>query len=109
MPGLRLCSCSELFNIKSGVKQGCVSIGNHMISSAIWDKSARVNFSKANKFVVFEKFTSADLSQIAREKLCDYLLIIHIKKILCKGMTNKMCSVAYLSESLLKHYRVAKL
>ena len=26
-----------------------VRIGNHMISSAIWDKSARVNFSKANQ------------------------------------------------------------
>ena len=38
-----------------------------MISSAIWDQSARINFSKTNKFVVFEKFTSADLSQIARE------------------------------------------
>ena len=37
------------------------------ISSAIWDKSARVNFSKTNKILVFEKFTSADLSQIARE------------------------------------------
>ena len=24
-------------------------IGNHMISSAIWDKSARVNFSKTNQ------------------------------------------------------------
>ena len=24
-------------------------LGNHMISSAIWDKSARVNFSKTNK------------------------------------------------------------
>ena len=80
-----------------------------MISSAIWDKSARVNFSKANQFVVFEKFTSADLSQIAREKSCDYLLIIHIQEFLCKWMTNKMCSVAYLSESLLKHYGVAKL
>ena len=32
------------------------------------------------QFVVFEKFTSADLSQIAREKSCDYLLIIHIQK-----------------------------
>ena len=41
-----------------------------MISSAIWDKSAQVNFSKTNgrvQFVVFEKFASADLSQIARE------------------------------------------
>ena len=27
----------------------CISIGNHMISSAIWDKSARVNLSKTNK------------------------------------------------------------
>ena len=26
-----------------------ISIGNRMISSAIWDKSARVNFSKTNK------------------------------------------------------------
>ena len=26
-----------------------IRIGNHMISSAIWDKSARVNFSKANQ------------------------------------------------------------
>ena len=60
------------------------------------------------QFVVFEKFTSADLSQIAREKSCDYLLIIHIQKFLCKWVTNKTCSVAYLSESLLKHYGVAK-
>ena len=26
-----------------------ICIGNHMISSAIWNKKARVNFSKANK------------------------------------------------------------
>ena len=26
-----------------------ISKGNHMISSAIWDKSARVNLSKTNK------------------------------------------------------------
>ena len=60
-----------------------------MISSAIWDKSARVNFSKANQrhepvgrvqFVVFEKFTSADLSQIARDKSGVYLLIIYMQK-----------------------------
>ena len=62
--------------------------GNHIISSAIWDKSARVNFSLTNQnepvgrvqFVVFEKFTSTDISQIAREKSCDYLLTIHIQK-----------------------------
>ena len=27
-----------------------ISVGNHMISSAIWDKSTRVNFLKTNKF-----------------------------------------------------------
>ena len=67
-----------------------ISIGNHMISSAIWDKLARINFSKTNQiarpvgrvqFVVFEKFTRANVSQIAREKSCDYLLIIHIQKL----------------------------
>ena len=31
-------------------------------------------------FVVFEKFTSAYLFQIAREKSCDYLLIMYLKK-----------------------------
>ena len=39
-------------------------------------------FSKLNRrvqFIVFEKFTTADLSQIAQEKSCDYLLIIHIQ------------------------------
>ena len=44
-----------------------------MISSVIWDKSAQVNFLRLTKlhesvgrvqFVDFEKFTSADLSQI---------------------------------------------
>ena len=28
--------------------------------------------------MLFEKFTSADLSQLAREKSCDYLLIVHM-------------------------------
>ena len=32
------------------------------------------------QFVVFEKFTSAYLFLIAREKSCDYLLIIYMKK-----------------------------
>ena len=64
-----------------------------MISSAIWNKQARANFSKTNKlkklhepvgrvqFEVFEKFTIACLFQIAQEKSCDYVLIIYIKKI----------------------------
>ena len=30
--------------------------------------------------MVFEKFTSAYLFQIAHEKLCDYLLTIYMKK-----------------------------
>ena len=33
------------------------------------------------QFVVFEKFTSAYLSQIARDKSCDYLLTIFMKKL----------------------------
>ena len=44
-----------------------ISIGNHMISRAIWDKSARVNFSKTNK--------------IARARRAMYVLIIHIQKL----------------------------
>ena len=60
-----------------------------MTWSAIWDKSAQVHFSKTNKIALalgarvicsFWKFTSADLSQIAREKSCDYLLLIHMQK-----------------------------
>ena len=33
--------------------------------------------------MVFEKFTSADLFQIAREKSCDYLLISMCKHLTC--------------------------
>ena len=55
-----------------------------MISSAIWNKKAQVNLSKANKialtlFGVFDKFTSAYLFQIAQEKSCDYVMIIYMK------------------------------
>ena len=64
-------------------------IANHMISSAIWNKQARVNFSKTNKIARArkasaiwgsERFTSAYLFQIASEKSCDFLLIIYMKK-----------------------------
>ena len=37
------------------------------------------------QFVVFEKFTSAYLFQIAQEKSCDYILTIYMKK----------CKIAY--------------
>ena len=33
----------------SHLEDHTICIDNHMISSAIWDKSARVNFSKTNK------------------------------------------------------------
>ena len=46
-----------------------------MISSAIWDKLARVIFQRLTKF-----HEPVGL-QIAREKSCDYLLIIHIQKL----------------------------
>ena len=56
------------------------SIGNHMISSAIWDKSAQVNFSKTKK--------------IARA---------HTNNTPQVDVQLKTCSVAYLFDSLLKH------
>ena len=53
-----------------------IFIGNQMVSSAIWNKWAQVNFSDCKKlhatvgllqFVVFEKFSSAYLYKIALE------------------------------------------
>ena len=49
-----------------------------MISSAIWDKSARVKFSKTHKIVVFEIYECGFIPNCTR-KSCDYLLIIHIQ------------------------------
>ena len=60
-----------------------------MISSAIWNNEARINFQRLKtlhepagrvQFGVFEKFTSAYLFQIAQEKSCHYILIIYMKK-----------------------------
>ena len=62
-----------------------------MISSAIWNKLARVNFfqrlTKLHEpvgqvqFVVLKKLTCAYLFHIAREKSFDYVIIITMKKI----------------------------
>ena len=55
--------------------------GNLMTSSAIWDKSARVNSQRLIKlyepvgrvqFVVLKNLRDFDLSQIAREKSCNF-------------------------------------
>ena len=52
-----------------------------MISRVILDRSTRTNFPEVNhlhkpigrvQLVVYERLTSADLSQIAPENLCDY-------------------------------------
>ena len=50
-------------------------IGNQMVSSAIWNKKGRANFSKtttlhepARRVQVFKKFASAYLFQIAQGK-----------------------------------------
>ena len=53
-----------------------------MISSAIWNKLARVNSfkDKQNLWSLLKKLTSACLFQIAREKSCDYALIIYMEK-----------------------------
>ena len=58
-----------------------------MISRAIWNKQARATFFKGYEklhepvgrvqFLVFEKFASAYLFQIVREKSFDYLLITY--------------------------------
>ena len=59
-----------------------------MISSAIWDKSARVNFSKTNKIARARRASAiCRLGKIyeclihpkLHEKSCDYLLIIHMQ------------------------------
>ena len=62
-----------------------------MTSSAICDKSVQVNFSKTNQIVGaltataiwLVQFTGADLPQIAREKSCDYLLIMYTQILTC--------------------------
>ena len=55
-----------------------ISIGNSMVSIAIWIWHARVR--RTRLFKVFEKLTSAWIcSSNFHEKLCYYLLIIYIK------------------------------
>ena len=52
-----------------------ISIGNNIVSSAIWKKHARVLYEEQVLFEVFEKLTSACFFfQIARE-IMRYLLI----------------------------------
>ena len=55
-----------------------------MISSAIWNNKTQLNFLKTNKIAralrARKKLTSACLFQIAREKSCDYVLIIYMEK-----------------------------
>ena len=42
----------EFVSIRSSNEVSLICIGNHMISSAIWNKLARVNFSKTNKIAL---------------------------------------------------------
>ena len=71
----RIINC---YIIKFNKKRCAVSIGNSMVSSAIWEKHARVSFSKTYKIArvrrtssicVFEKLMSACFSQISRETI----------------------------------------
>ena len=57
-----------------------IRIGNHMISSTIWNKEAWVNISKTNNLWSSKEFTNAYLFQTAREKARDYVLILHMIK-----------------------------
>ena len=62
-------------------------MGNHMISSAIWNKQEQVNFFKDDQNCMSPQgkcnlqFTRAHLFQIAREKSFDYLFMMYVKKI----------------------------
>ena len=49
----------------ASIKHCVISIGNHMISSEIWNKYARVNFSKTNK-IARGRRASAIWGQIGR-------------------------------------------
>ena len=56
-----------------------MTTSNHMISRAIGINQLESIFQKPvgkKQFVVFERFTDADLFQIAREKICDHKLMI---------------------------------
>ncbi len=52
-----------------------ISIGNNIVSSAIWKKHARVLYEEQVLFEVFEKLTSACFFFKLREKSCRYLLL----------------------------------
>ena len=74
-PNHRLISCVK-----------ALSIGNNIISSAIWRKYALINFStKLHEpagqvgFVIFEKFISAYHIKLQEKSYC-YLLIMYTKK-----------------------------
>ena len=63
-----------------------------MISSAIWNKATKVHKPTGRvHFVAFEKFKSAYLFQIAREKSCDYLLLIYMKNITTTTTFDSLC------------------
>lgn len=52
-----------------------MTTSNHMISRAIGINQLESIFQKPvgkKQFVVFERFTDANLFQIAREKICDH-------------------------------------
>ena len=69
---------TRIFDIKRGDKDQ-ISIGNQMISSAIFSKTNKIG--ECNLWSL-KKFTSAYLFQIARQKSFDYLLIIYMKTFL---------------------------
>ena len=108
-------SHSQQKNNKTKLPTLC--IGNQMISSAIWDKSARVNFSKTNKIVRARRASAiCSLLKIyecgfipnCTRKSYDYLLIIHIQiKVYAASRCQTYRRFRTLTfHSLLKHYGV---
>ena len=77
-------NCWKLIRVQHST-EAIQLVRDHVISSAIWNKWARLT--KLNEpvgrvqFGVCEKFTSAYLFQIAQEKSFDYLIIIYMKNV----------------------------
>ena len=73
-----------------------ICIGNQMISSEFFKGYKKLHKPVGRvQFVAFEKFASAYLFQIAREKSLDYLLIIYKWQFLSRFSTWQMKATSY--------------
>ena len=95
-------------NVKWSIQLHIICIGNHMISSAIWNKWARVNFSKTNKIARARRASAIWglwkiykwLFQIAQEKSCDYLVTTNIHEKFRDGLAEETHAYHTIREKL---------